>query len=432
MAVAGHGAGPRHDRLGPRRRAAWCRGEPATPGRARGGAPRAGGERLPSRAGRHRDSTPNRGTATRGWRCRGCRIRRRARSPPVSGRTRSSPGHQASGPSSPAPANAVSPSVGRSRCSIRPDYSAGRCITTHDVVAWGDMAPRSRSASGLGRSNEPPVLILTSLAGGPKHGYTLTKDIATFAKVRLGPGSLYGALARLEERGLIEPEPLGPDADSRRRPYRITGEGRAALESAVRGDARPLGRGCRSTRHRRRDAAPAPGSARMTRTRRSATTGSYERMLRWYPPAWQARYGDEMTALMEDSYESPRHVPARDRLNLFRSGLAERARAIGIDGSRARRPTACVTGPSSSCAVGACSSSPAAGSGSSPTSGKRERRSRRGGWLRRDSTPLSSWASPAAPSWWLRPSCSGRRWPGSSGTADGNGFGARSSAPSLR
>ncbi len=96
------------------------------------------------------------------------------------------------------------------------------------------MAPRSRSASGLGRSNEPPVLILTSLAGGPKHGYALTKDIATFAKVRLGPGSLYGALARLEERGLIEPEPLGPDADSRRRPYRITGEGRAALESAVR------------------------------------------------------------------------------------------------------------------------------------------------------------------------------------------------------
>ena len=96
------------------------------------------------------------------------------------------------------------------------------------------MAHRSRSAGALGRSNEPPVLILTSLADGPKHGYALTKDIATFAGVRLGPGSLYGALARLEERGLIEPEPLGPDADSRRRPYRITVDGRAALESAVR------------------------------------------------------------------------------------------------------------------------------------------------------------------------------------------------------
>ncbi len=70
----------------------------------------------------------------------------------------------------------------------------------------------------------------------------------------------------------------------------------------------------------------------MTRTRRSAPTGSYERMLRWYPPAWRVRYGDEMTALMEDSSESPRHVPVRERLNLVRSGLAERGRAIGIDG----------------------------------------------------------------------------------------------------
>jgi DNA-binding PadR family transcriptional regulator len=92
-----------------------------------------------------------------------------------------------------------------------------------------------RSAStkvGLGRSNEPPVLILTSLAGGSKHGYVLTKDIEQFAGVSLGPGTLYGAIARLEERGLIEPEPVGDD--ERRRPYRITATGRAALESAVR------------------------------------------------------------------------------------------------------------------------------------------------------------------------------------------------------
>jgi DNA-binding PadR family transcriptional regulator len=96
------------------------------------------------------------------------------------------------------------------------------------------MARRSRSAGGLGRTNEPPVLILTSLASGPKHGYALTKDIATFAGVELGPGSLYGALTRLEERGFIEPEPRDPEADTRRRPYRITGPGRAALEAAVR------------------------------------------------------------------------------------------------------------------------------------------------------------------------------------------------------
>src|SRR3974390_1727068 len=94
------------------------------------------------------------------------------------------------------------------------------------------MVRRGVRRGDLGRPNEPPVLILTSLASGPKHGYALTKDIEEFAGVTLGPGTLYGAIARLEERGLIAPEPVGSDA--RRRPYRITGEGRVALESAVR------------------------------------------------------------------------------------------------------------------------------------------------------------------------------------------------------
>jgi DNA-binding PadR family transcriptional regulator len=94
------------------------------------------------------------------------------------------------------------------------------------------MPRRTAPKGDLGRSNEPPVLILTSLAAGPKHGYALTKDIEAFAGVSLGPGTLYGAIARLEERGLIAPEPVGNDA--RRRPYRITGDGRVALESAVR------------------------------------------------------------------------------------------------------------------------------------------------------------------------------------------------------
>ena len=57
-----------------------------------------------------------------------------------------------------------------------------------------------------GRSNDPPVLILTSLASGPKHGYALLQDIQSFAGVTLGPGTLYGAIAR-----------LGVDADSRSR-----------------------------------------------------------------------------------------------------------------------------------------------------------------------------------------------------------------------
>ncbi len=79
------------------------------------------------------------------------------------------------------------------------------------------------------RSNDPPLLILTSLADGPKHGHALAKDIEAFAGVALGPGTLYGAITRLEERGLIEPVP----SDDRRRPYRITPAGAEALASAV-------------------------------------------------------------------------------------------------------------------------------------------------------------------------------------------------------
>jgi DNA-binding PadR family transcriptional regulator len=79
------------------------------------------------------------------------------------------------------------------------------------------------------RANDPGLLILTSLADGPKHGHALLGDISSFAGVRLGPGTLYGAIGRLEERGLIE----ALAADGRARPYRITDAGRAALADAL-------------------------------------------------------------------------------------------------------------------------------------------------------------------------------------------------------
>ena len=79
------------------------------------------------------------------------------------------------------------------------------------------------------RPNDPPLLILTSLAGGPKHGHALARDIEGFAGVVLGPGALYGAITRLEERGLIEPLA----SDDRRRPYRISATGSAYLAEAV-------------------------------------------------------------------------------------------------------------------------------------------------------------------------------------------------------
>lgn len=79
------------------------------------------------------------------------------------------------------------------------------------------------------RSTDPGLLVLTSLAEGPKHGYAITTDVEEFSGVRLGPGTLYGALSRLESRGLIEALP----ADDRRRPYRLTAAGSTALEQEL-------------------------------------------------------------------------------------------------------------------------------------------------------------------------------------------------------
>ena len=72
---------------------------------------------------------------------------------------------------------------------------------------------------------DPGRLILASLAEGDKHGYAMMEDIAKFAGVSLGPGTLYGAIARLEERGWIRPTRVL----DRRKPYTLTAAGRRHL-----------------------------------------------------------------------------------------------------------------------------------------------------------------------------------------------------------
>jgi DNA-binding PadR family transcriptional regulator len=72
---------------------------------------------------------------------------------------------------------------------------------------------------------DPTLLILASLAEGEKHGYAMIQDIERFADVRLGPGTLYGAITRLEERGWIRPV----EVEDRRKPYCITAAGRHYL-----------------------------------------------------------------------------------------------------------------------------------------------------------------------------------------------------------
>ena len=81
----------------------------------------------------------------------------------------------------------------------------------------------------LGRFSDPSLLILTSLMSGPKHGYAMMEDIASFCGTRLEPGTLYAALTRLERRGWIE----ALEAEDRRRPYRITGAGESALRAQL-------------------------------------------------------------------------------------------------------------------------------------------------------------------------------------------------------
>ena len=85
----------------------------------------------------------------------------------------------------------------------------------------------TQALTGFGRYAGPATLILASLADGAKHGYALTKDIESFAGVRLAPGTLYEALARLQAQGLIE----AVESHDRRRPYRLTAVGAATLRA---------------------------------------------------------------------------------------------------------------------------------------------------------------------------------------------------------
>src|SRR6185436_12945204 len=87
------------------------------------------------------------------------------------------------------------------------------------------MKNRDDLLAGLGRFSEPALYILISLADGPKHGYAMTQDIEAVSGQKLGPGTLYGAIARLEARKWIEPLP----PEDRRRPYRLTTAGQKVL-----------------------------------------------------------------------------------------------------------------------------------------------------------------------------------------------------------
>jgi DNA-binding PadR family transcriptional regulator len=95
--------------------------------------------------------------------------------------------------------------------------------STQDVV-------RASDDDAMGHYSDPPLLVLASLASGAKHGHAMVEDIARLCGTRLGPGTLYGAIARLEQQGWIEPLAR----EERRQPYRITPAGVGVLRAKLR------------------------------------------------------------------------------------------------------------------------------------------------------------------------------------------------------
>ena len=94
--------------------------------------------------------------------------------------------------------------------------------------------PRSKGLS-------PPVLhIMLALADGARHGYAIKQEVEsrTDGAIRLGPGTLYEAIQRLEDGGLIEETPAAADAangqEAQRRYYRLTARGWTALRDELR------------------------------------------------------------------------------------------------------------------------------------------------------------------------------------------------------
>jgi len=69
------------------------------------------------------------------------------------------------------------------------------------------------------------LLVLTALAAEPMHGHRIRSDVEDLSGRSVGPGTLYGAISRLEEDGLIRPLP----PRDRRKPYEITDAGRRHL-----------------------------------------------------------------------------------------------------------------------------------------------------------------------------------------------------------
>jgi DNA-binding PadR family transcriptional regulator len=83
--------------------------------------------------------------------------------------------------------------------------------------------------------SEPAILILAALAGGQLHGYGIIREVAGLSGGRLSlrPGTLYGALDRLSEQGLVRADGEEVVDGRLRRYYRLTEPGAGVLAAEV-------------------------------------------------------------------------------------------------------------------------------------------------------------------------------------------------------
>jgi DNA-binding MarR family transcriptional regulator len=88
-------------------------------------------------------------------------------------------------------------------------------------------APLESPIGGLGHFTEQALLVLASLAAGPKHGYAIARDVRALTGIAIGPGTLYVVIARLERQGWVRRLP----AEGRRQPYALTRAGAKALRA---------------------------------------------------------------------------------------------------------------------------------------------------------------------------------------------------------
>jgi DNA-binding PadR family transcriptional regulator len=96
------------------------------------------------------------------------------------------------------------------------------------------MTRRSRMPETVLPLSRPVFHILLALADGERHGYAIMQEVEerSDGEVRIGPGTLYGAIRRLLEQGVVEEvgvRVVDPDDDARRRYYALTMFGRSVL-----------------------------------------------------------------------------------------------------------------------------------------------------------------------------------------------------------